>query len=95
MRVSNGDESVEILLEYKDNNKFSAFYKENRTDKDIHTIIEDVEIIINPEDESELIFQCKDCQFKMGYLVKPENDSSAGIDGYKSHRIVLLDSEGQ
>jgi hypothetical protein len=92
--VSDGEETVEIMLEYKDNNKFSAFYKESRTDKQLHSIIEDVETKINPEDETELIFQCEDCQFKMGYLVKPENDASAGLDGHKSHRIILLDSEG-
>lgn len=51
MRVSGGeDESVEIMIEYKGANKFSAFYKENRTDKEMHTIVEDVEIKINPEE---------------------------------------------
>lgn len=51
MRVSGGeDESVEIMIEYKGASKFSAFYKENRTDKEMHTIVEDVEIKINPEE---------------------------------------------
>lgn len=51
VRVSGGeDESVEIMIEYKGASKFSAFYKENRTDKEMHTIVEDVEIKINPEE---------------------------------------------
>ena len=31
----------------------------------------------------------------MGFLVKPDNDPQSGIDGNKSQRIVLLNSEGQ
>ena len=97
MRVSGseGDDSFELMVEYKGHNKFSVFHKENRTDKEVRPIVEDIEIKVNPENDGEVILRSNECQFKMGYLVKSENDARAGLEGNKSERIVLLNSEGQ
>ena len=75
MTVSgSNDTSTQILIQYKNHNQFSAFYKENNTDPNSKTIVEDVEVKVNPEKDGELIFTTSDRQFKMGFLVKPDND---------------------
>ena len=67
--------------------KFSAFYKENPTDAIGTPVIEDVEVQVNPEDDSELIFSYNNQQCKMDFLLKDLGD--------KASEVVLLDAEGQ
>lgn len=85
--------TAEILIEYHSDNKFSAYRRENPADAAPTPIVEGVEIQMNPEDDSELIFKTPERQFKMDYLVKPGREPS--FDGTFKSKVILLDREGQ